>query len=145
MGKSFRVGHSSVIHSLNAELPKERDPPGKAKFSGFGKSKCRLERKNEWMKSIFKYVSTIFKWIYSYSKSIKNTMFDYLGIFRSTQNEISWNMNLSKFHLVEPRLKIFNFSFSVNFFKKYMQFPPELKSLIRKMEGCVSRSQSHVI
>ena len=43
------------------------------------------------------------------SKSIKYAIFGYIYPSLGLENKISWWMNLSVFHLDQPRPKIFNF------------------------------------
>ena len=50
------------------------------------------------------------------SKSIKNTIFEYIRPSRSLQNRISQKMNLSKVNLDQPRPKIFNVYIFCSFF-----------------------------
>ena len=56
------------------------------------------------------------------SKSIKYAIFGYIYPSLGLENKISWRMNLSVFHLDQPRPKIFNFCFFVYFFNFFVRF-----------------------
>ena len=55
------------------------------------------------------------------SKSIKYAIFGYIYPSLGLDNEISWRMNLSVFHVDQPRPKIFNFKFFCLFFSIFLR------------------------